>query len=440
MKEKFESNPNPEKEEEKGEKLRKEEAQRPPEDLIRKLSRVVLHAAERKRKNLFEKLTAANADKIAELMKEKPIFYANRESSPQQLLLDPELGEAFPEEFYNNPTAWIESQKDIERGYKYSMLPSGENIEELWEEPYDVSKVKEFAVARPGKENINVVSKRIEPRQLEEVALAKRAYESGIPTPRVLGEVINRGNVYALFESIPTINLNAANERLRKILPITDIHTVFKEQAFESYLKREEYRGVSETTKQELRLLWKNHKDAIRFQKFKVYFQLLRNFYKTSEELKAVYLTQLEERLSEFIRVQHFSRFDRDRIARQMGLRSFDEFSEIIRSHSLDKIQESSLILNSAAEVIEKRMHVYAERWRSIIRKGVFGFDPYAEKERLKKLCEEQGIEHKDFADRNLLIPWDFKKGLPAAYEEGKPRMYIVDWEPKKKNNGNPKG
>ncbi|TSC78878.1 MAG: hypothetical protein G01um101433_68 [Parcubacteria group bacterium Gr01-1014_33] len=57
------------------------------EELVRKLSRTVLHTAERGRRSLFERMTAANAQKIAELLKKKPLFYKNEKDAPREILL-----------------------------------------------------------------------------------------------------------------------------------------------------------------------------------------------------------------------------------------------------------------------------------------------------------------------------------------------------------------
>lgn len=62
-----------------------------PEDLVRKISRTVLHAAERKRRTLFERLTVNNAEKLARIMQEPPVFYEGKEETPRQILLDDKI-------------------------------------------------------------------------------------------------------------------------------------------------------------------------------------------------------------------------------------------------------------------------------------------------------------------------------------------------------------
>ncbi|MBI5306209.1 hypothetical protein HZB04_01310 [Candidatus Wolfebacteria bacterium] len=53
-------------------------------------------------------------------------------------------------------------------------MPAGETIAELSEKPYDISRVKEFVIESE-KSKIKIVSKRLDLKQLEEIALARRA-------------------------------------------------------------------------------------------------------------------------------------------------------------------------------------------------------------------------------------------------------------------------
>ena len=131
------------------------------EDLVRKTSRVILHAAERDRGSLVKLMTAKNAEKMSQLLKEKPIFWENDENSEQRILLDPEIAELMPQKFFDNPTQWIEAQSNIERHYGEQVMPTGETIEELWDNPYDISKVKEFILTDKDGKEIKIISKRI---------------------------------------------------------------------------------------------------------------------------------------------------------------------------------------------------------------------------------------------------------------------------------------
>ncbi len=114
------------------------------EDLIRKTSRVVQKAAERGKRNLFLRLTSKNAEKIAQLMQEKPIFYKNELTALQEIFLEDDIAELIPKDFFKDPTAWIESQKNVVWLGEEEELPTGEHIGEIWFASYNISKVKTF--------------------------------------------------------------------------------------------------------------------------------------------------------------------------------------------------------------------------------------------------------------------------------------------------------
>ncbi len=54
-----------------------------------------------------------------------------------------------------------------------------------------------------------MVFKRIDQKEASEIAMARFAYEKGIPTPKVLGEIYDKRNCNALFEHIESRNLYA---------------------------------------------------------------------------------------------------------------------------------------------------------------------------------------------------------------------------------------
>ncbi len=69
----------------------------------------------------------------------------NDPTAEQRISLDDDISILLPDGFFEDPTGWVESQPNIERGYHSEFaedqhLPKGENIEELWNQPYDVSK------------------------------------------------------------------------------------------------------------------------------------------------------------------------------------------------------------------------------------------------------------------------------------------------------------
>ncbi|MFH1789492.1 MAG: hypothetical protein ABH832_00245 [bacterium] len=236
------------------------------EQALRRLSETVRSSALEGRKEVFDRLTSRNAHKIAEMSKEKPVFYENDPTAEQSSSIDDEIVDSLPDDFFTNPTEWIESRPNINRGYdifsRFENLPYGASIEELWEHPYDVSKVKIITLSN-GK---IITSKRIN-GQTSEVDRAKKAFQAGIPTPKVLGEIHDKGNYYVWYEYIPARNVDSflcdkiTSEFLLSSCPISTTNDKqFKEQMLET--------SVSiflddESSQQKLHDLWLKFKDHI---------------------------------------------------------------------------------------------------------------------------------------------------------------------------------
>jgi len=395
-----------------------------------------LHAAERGRKSLFEKLTAENEGRIAELMQQKPVFYENKDNSPQEILLDPEIAELMPPEFFKNPTEWIESQENIERGYDEpgKSIPKGREINELWEQPYDVSKVKEIGVAKPNGDIVVFVSKRIDPTQLEEVFLAREAYEAGIPTPKVLGEVIDHGNVYAFFEMIEGVNLDAilTREEWRTLHGLgwsdeKEFFTSVKAAIFGHDLPRQ--------LRKRLKVLFQKYRED--YKVFDLVDSLCANIHHSElldpELNQKLNLMKLKEKLKETRPDLLQSRTE------LLGTFGFSSWSDVfdLLSGPLEAIIKKEEALLSSREVIREGIKRDDKAARNEITYHNFGYDLDEEIKRLKRLCVEKGIRHKDFNDRNILIDWDYENNKPKKGPDGKAKMYLIDWEPEPKSKSN---
>jgi hypothetical protein len=181
------------------------------EEMRRKATRVYYEAQRRGRLGLFETLTAKNADKIQRLLEEKALFARDQEHAPRSIQLDEGIAEALPEDFFANPSAWIEAQPPLRLAWEIgsdNLAGSIKSIEE-YQHDADIERVKIFELKLAGDKTIKVVSKRINPKweDWKEVETARRALKDGIPTPRILGQITDRGNLYAWFEYIPSINL-----------------------------------------------------------------------------------------------------------------------------------------------------------------------------------------------------------------------------------------
>lgn len=410
----------------------------PDEDLIRRLSGTVLRSSRRKIRieqrdaagrirgretRLLERLTARNADRLAELVKNKPIFYENQEGTPQEILLDADIQDMVPPEFFKNPTAWIESQPDIDRGYKEEEMPSGETIEELRKYPYDFSKVKRFKLKKNGEgpgQEIQVVSKRIGTKHLQDVVVAIHARESGIPTPRVLGEILDRGNAYAWFEDIPSMNLDAAMDKMKRegknlrinLAPIG----AQSEEDFAHQLNAD-LPAIQPGSEEYARLheIWASELDGIRVRR--AAFSLA-DVMQHPENLPEVASRIPSETLQPALGV--------------LGFNSMEEFigfaTEIGRDPKRVGVEWRSLDERTRIYSYE-RLSAFEERWKSAVAEICFGFDVFAEAKRLEELCIAKKVHHPDLGHQNMLVPWDFESDQPLPPQPGKPPLYIVDWE-----------
>ncbi|MFH1789493.1 MAG: hypothetical protein ABH832_00250 [bacterium] len=46
-------------------------------------------------------------------------------------------------------------------------------------------------------------------------------------------------------------------------------------------------------------------------------------------------------------------------------------------------------------------------------------------------MCEQKGIKHKDYNNRNILVRWDSRNYRPLKPKENEPPLYLIDWEEK---------
>lgn len=437
----------------------------PDEDLVRRTSRAVLHSAEKGKQSRFELLTAAHAKRLELLMKQEPIFYENKEDAPRQILLDPELSDAMPPEFFENPTQWLENLPNIRRGYEKHMgLPRGETIEELWGKTYDISKVKEFALDKADGSEIQVVSKRIDPKQTEEVALARKAYEAGIPTPKVLGEVADRGNLYALFEKINGRNVNAITEHgFVHDTGYDDLILAYNPEEFEKAVESlQAWRKLTGQQQENLRRVWENSILPIRKKVFVFDIFLSR--------IMGCLGLPAENRTAEFKKsLDYHFEINRRRIGQneqqQILSQILDECSyagledfllslkkprnkeELLEADpTIAELPSDSLAsrLNAESGIVLKRIRtirsdydrrsgVFVENFSKKFQEYLYGFVPDDLVKEMQALCAQKGIEHKDFNPRNIVVEWDFENDKPKYDDKGKVKAYLIDWEPKPK-------
>jgi hypothetical protein len=119
------------------------------------------------------------------------------------------------------------------------------------------------------------------------------------------------------------------------------------------------------------------------------------------------------------------------RAANTIGLSSVEEFfaryKATISPSWRDQWQKDKAVIQQDA------MHgvdEYLKEWQQIIDLHFFGFPLSKNINELKQLTVEKNIPHKDFADRNIMIEWDFDENRPLVREGAtEPRVLLIDWE-----------
>lgn len=405
------------------------------QELVRRVSKTVLRSAERGRRGLFEKLTAKNAEKLARLLEERPVFYQNQEDAPREILLEAELAERLPAEFFDHPTQWIEQQPNVSRGYeKEDLLPTGETIEELWSMPYDVSKVKLIDLS-DGEDDLRLVSKRLDPKDAREIVLARRAYDAGIPTPKVMGEIMDRGNLYAWFEYVQGINYDAfLRKKIFRDLDLIRISAVSADDFKACFAEKSVFGDLPESVKRELENMYHDAEMLRLKNEFKYAVPLVRElFYSQQSSRGEAFLEHLFERapglandpskLQAVVKYFGFKNTE-DLISRIDSLAGYD------RQLNLDSASSDFF---RSIDARGARLWIELDNINQAIRKKILdyylGYDPRLKKQEILELCQSRGIVHKDFNNRNFVIEWDAEKDRPLKSADGQARMLLIDWE-----------
>lgn len=380
--------------------------------LREKLSRVIQHAAIRKRRSLFRRLTKGHKKEISVASKRPPRFYAENPEATQRIELEPEIAGLMPPEFFDHPTQWIESQPNIQRGH---ILPNTRSIQALWKFPYDISKVKEIQIggtAHP----ISLVSKRIEKGQEDQVELARRAYEAGIPTAKILGEVEDQGNHYAFFEKLPGKSLLA-------IIPedfwYDPPYWCINEREFRRNSPVSKY--IKSDVKIRLHKLWRDYISTFTLNELNMIIGFPEQF--GYEKIHEEWITGIKKSIEN-------RGFQEDDLKKAWEFIGFSSFENFVDSLPLDIQSRGSRQMEIHQKILaftENRIEEYKEKSFSIVQTAFFGLDLKKELERLEELCEEKGVLHKDLENRNLILEWDLEQDKPIKGRT--PKLWIIDWE-----------
>lgn len=299
------------------------------------------------------------------------------------------------------------------------------------------------------------MTEEVDKKQLEEITLARRAWEAGIPTPKVLGEIKDKGNQYAFFEKISAINLLTLSQLIPdEVYKYVRVRIDYVEKRFREGINSSFDKILPDNAKERLYLIWEEEKNDIRSNeilwRIKVFFeQYIFRYLVLKVNDKTTIESKVDEDFSKLI-----SDFSDDEIKKAIAILGFKNKDELLSNFILKKNileetknfdQENKIKefkqeeekrfgdLREKTEKIEKKLD---EQVMSEIYKEKFGVDIPKKISELENLCAEKNVEHKDFSKRNILIEWNFDEWKPLKKQgEKEPKLYIIDWEPKPKSS-----
>jgi len=143
---------------------------------------------------------------------------SSRRRSGKDIVILQGYEDVFPQNFYGNPSKFIEESENIERPDAFTDLPAA--IKNIFSRPYDLSRIKRLELKDRQGMRVVVISKRIEPLRTrypeEEIDLAKEAYDvlesrahsndddkTEFGVQEFIGIVFSNGNFYLLSLEIP---------------------------------------------------------------------------------------------------------------------------------------------------------------------------------------------------------------------------------------------
>ncbi|TSC78879.1 MAG: hypothetical protein G01um101433_69 [Parcubacteria group bacterium Gr01-1014_33] len=321
-----------------------------------------------------------------------------------------------PDEFFENPTKWIESQRNIERGYENeTVLLPGEKIGELFDFPYDVSKVKELTFDT-GEKKIKMVSKRLNPKESGEIALARKAWEAGIPTAKVLGEILDRDNLYAFFEKINGINLEAALirkelEHLPGIPPVGGSKKEFFDglsdtglYPYSSYLSNRARQEIEKWYKK-VHLIETRHKIVADL--YSVVYNTERDARIAAMRSDSIRISSYVERDMQTLRATH-PRTILTRVLRRYGCDTLNSFLDVLiekgKTRDWDFFNQLLEKFDSERYMLRQRIAARKYEFNLLVYQDILGMDPFKTRDEFEELLGRKGVEHKDLAYRNIII------------------------------------
>jgi len=402
----------------------------PSELLLRNLTNLIITLSKKKDSSALDSLE--EDPKLQDVWDEPPIFFDQWTQAPTKFQVEDSILQLFPPSFFENPTLFMESLPNISRGHQ--MLPAA-TLNELLESPYDVSKVKTFK---------NLVVKRIEKDERNEVSRAREAYQAGIPTPKVLGEIWHWGNQYALFEKLKALSLYAIIQE-KYALDFANIQPLIMPGIWH---KKEVWRNDLLIKYPELLETFKKIylRYSLYFEKAELMLLLHNYLLDLIEPGRAAYRGPPQDPMitwGKFRQDLIIPTHSGQELLQEIGFENIENYYQKVLGKELwHKVikQDIENRGNLKIEILE-RLHYFEEPFRNarskqdtlfqkeiwkILSQHLLGFDVKKEMEKLQKQCQKAKLKHKDFNNRNLLVPWDFSKNQP---KKAKVMLYLIDWE-----------
>ncbi len=420
------------------------------EDFRRRASRTFARASFGYRKRLLSGLRERNPNwgNVFEL---EALFFERRADAPQKINLDPALQEVLPEEFFSNPTDWIESQPikvNMLEARRFKGPPTNADVLKLGHDA-DLNRTKSFAIGTTG-----IFSKRLNPKlpDFSEAERAREAYACGIPTPRILGTIEDQGNLYVWFESIPGMNLDELETEVFDTNWEATLAAVEPRLGDEAKQKIASIREQAEIHEPMLGLLW-----DLRRQRSAYIREYGPNFdpgpydYPSASEAelrgKAKSLLSLvREGLKQFVQ----GRADFMKLRNFMKLEATEELIDVLMgdltpsmcaNNGLNNRYFREVLLDECQNntpYYDPEEGIRTHEIQHIVKQNLFGKSPDPkypsalefEVAQLKALSLSKGPEHSDLDGRNIILEWDDRNLAPGRREDGSLNLLVVDWEP----------
>ncbi|MFH1291833.1 MAG: hypothetical protein ABIH87_01390 [bacterium] len=366
------------------------------------------------------------------------VFHKSEKDAPTRIELDQEISDLMPQSFFDNPTEWIENQPYIYRGEdaKGKLPEKGKMSELVTVVHYDTSKVREVELVDKDEKKKFVLVKRLdEERGQGEVNRSRQAYEAGIPTPKVLGEVEHWGNHYAFFQHVEGINLQSAYDEMYKSLNIVSLDDIsfIASSHSEKTVKADidDLTCLSEQVKDHMYQLWLDNSVNV---KKSLLFSHMKGLVVGINQVKI-----MKERIDSTDEVISHVGNGED-LANQcsvtLGFDNWQDFTNNLLIQAVigkDKREafknKYKKLIDSFSEDFRLESRNTGGKMLSVVEEDFFGFSPTEEMQRIKDLCVAKGITHDDQESRNFVIPWDTKVNKPREPRFDESKLYLIDWK-----------